>query len=92
MTNVLIENILFLYKVGNMSSVGVVKWFNESKGFGFIVCQGRDHFVHFKQIKGKGFKTLKEGDHVSFDIAMGVKGSEAHNVVVIDEPVIDGNV
>ena len=85
MTNVLIENILFLYKVGNMSSVGVVKWFNESKGFGFIVCQGRDHFVHFKQIKGKGFKTLKEGDHVSFDIAMGVKGSEAHNVHVVED-------
>jgi CspA family cold shock protein len=63
-------------------SNGSVKWFNESKGFGFITSEdGKDVFVHFSSIKADGFKTLAEGDKVSFDIEMGPKGPKAVNVV-----------
>jgi CspA family cold shock protein len=62
-------------------SEGKVKWFNESKGFGFIEHEeGGDVFVHFSSIQGDGFKTLNEGQRVSFDIAEGKKGKEATNV------------
>jgi cold shock protein len=61
---------------------GTVKWFNESKGFGFITKDdGGDVFVHFSAIKGTGFKTLSEGDHVDFDVVDGPKGPSAANVV-----------
>lgn len=60
---------------------GKVKWFNERKGFGFIEKEeGGDVFVHFSAIQGDGFKTLKEGQPVSFDIVQGKKGEEAGNV------------
>lgn len=59
---------------------GTVKWFNDSKGFGFITSEGNDYFVHFKEIQGKGFKSLKEGDHVSFEPAESPKGPVAKNV------------
>jgi CspA family cold shock protein len=60
---------------------GTVKWFNESKGFGFITAEdGADVFVHFSAIQDKGFKTLAEGQAVSFDIAEGPKGPKAENV------------
>ena len=63
---------------------GVVKWFNEQKGFGFIERQGgKDVFVHFSAIQGQGFKTLKEGDHVEFTVEEGSKGPAAANVVRI---------
>jgi len=63
---------------------GVVKWFNESKGFGFITREdGVDVFVHFTDIQDDGFKTLSEGQSVSFDIADGPKGPKAINVVKI---------
>ena len=61
---------------------GTVKWFNESKGFGFITPDnnGKDLFAHFSQIKGTGFKTLAEGQKVSFESAMGEKGPQATNI------------
>jgi len=62
---------------------GTVKWFNEKKGFGFIEQEsGSDVFVHFSAIKGDGFKTLNEGDRVTFDIEQGPKGPSAVNVEV----------
>ncbi len=63
---------------------GKVKWFNESKGYGFITSEeGSDVFVHFSSIQGNGFKTLAEGDTVSFEIEEGPKGPKAVNVVKI---------
>ena len=60
---------------------GVVKWFNDSKGFGFIEQEnGEDVFVHFSSIQGDGFKTLAEGQAVTFDVVQGAKGPQAANV------------
>src|SRR5215203_3577095 len=61
---------------------GTVKWFNEAKGFGFISQEGgEDVFVHFSTIQGNGFKTLAEGERVTFDVVKGPKGLQAANVV-----------
>lgn len=61
---------------------GTVKWFNETKGYGFItVDDGKDVFVHFSAIQGEGFKTLNEGQKVTFDIVNGEKGPQAAHVV-----------
>ncbi len=64
---------------------GKVKWFNESKGFGFIEPEGsgQDVFVHYSSISDNGFKTLREGDRVSFEVSQGSKGPQASNVVKI---------
>jgi len=64
-------------------ATGTVKWFNESKGFGFISQDdgGADVFVHFNAIQGTGFKTLAEGQAVSFEVENGPKGPQASNVV-----------
>ena len=60
---------------------GTVKWFNETKGFGFITKEdGGDVFVHYSEIQSKSFKTLAEGQEVSFDVADGPKGLKAVNV------------
>ncbi|MEK6201802.1 MAG: cold-shock protein [Desulfobulbaceae bacterium] len=60
---------------------GTVKWFNESKGFGFIVQDGgKDVFVHYSDIASEGFKTLNEGDRAQFEITEGPKGPAAANV------------
>jgi CspA family cold shock protein len=60
---------------------GTVKWFNDAKGFGFIQQDnGPDVFVHFSQITAEGFKSLAEGDRVSFDVSQGQKGPQASNV------------
>ncbi|CAD5376977.1 cold-shock protein [Pseudomonas sp. GCM10022188] len=63
---------------------GTVKWFNDEKGFGFITPQsGPDVFVHFRAIKADGFKTLKEGQAVSFLVVQGQKGLQADEVQII---------
>ena len=61
---------------------GIVKWFSDQKGFGFIEREDeKDVFVHHSAISGSGFKTLAEGDRVSFDVEQGAKGPVAKNVV-----------
>ncbi|MEW6570629.1 MAG: cold-shock protein [Nitrospirota bacterium] len=63
---------------------GTVKWFNESKGYGFITRdEGGDVFAHYSSIEGNGFKTLSEGDRVSFDVVNGEKGPKATNILKI---------
>ncbi len=66
-----------------MKTTGTVKWFNETKGFGFITPEGgaKDCFVHHTAIQGQGFKTLAEGEKVEFEVVQGQKGPAAQNVV-----------
>ncbi len=66
---------------------GKVKWFNPRKGYGFIATpDGRDIFVHYSNIGGEGFKTLDEGDAVTFDVVEGEKGPRAANVMPLSPP------
>ncbi len=70
--------------MSDQKQTGTVKWFNESKGFGFIEREeGNDVFVHFRAITGSGFKSLAEGQEVEFDIEQGQKGPQAVNVSIV---------
>ena len=71
-----------LTKIGNAMATGTVKWFNDSKGFGFITPDdgGDDLFAHFSAIVESGYKSLKEGQRVSFDLTEGPKGKQASNI------------
>jgi Cold shock proteins len=63
---------------------GTVKWFNSEKGFGFITGEdGKDVFAHFSQINSDGYKTLEEGQNVSFSVVKGPKGPQAENITII---------
>lgn len=65
---------------------GTVKWFDDAKGFGFITAEtGKDVFVHHTAIQGQGFKSLREGQRVEFDVVQGQKGPAAENVVKLEE-------
>ncbi len=65
-----------------MKEIGTVKWFNETKGYGFIAREnGSDVFVHYSGIRSNGFKTLKEGQRVEFEMGQGPKGLQAVSVV-----------
>lgn len=79
------QSICLIYVKGkNIMTTGTVKWFNEAKGFGFISQDngGDDVFVHFNAIQGSGFKTLNEGQAVTFEVENGPKGLQASNVTI----------
>jgi CspA family cold shock protein len=67
-------------------AAGTVKWFNDSKGFGFVTPEdgGKDLFAHFSAIQQPGFKTLQEGQRVTFDVTTGPKGQQASNIRLAD--------
>ena len=69
-----------------MATTGTVKWFNDSKGYGFVTRDDgeKDVFVHHSAIQGEGFKTLTEGEKVEFDVVQGQKGPAAENVVKVN--------
>jgi len=69
----------------NGTETGTVKWFNDGKGFGFIAPEtgGKDLFAHFKEIRGDGFKSLTEGQRVTYEVTQGQKGLQASNIRVI---------
>jgi CspA family cold shock protein len=69
----------------NSTETGTVKWFNDAKGFGFIAPEtgGKDLFAHFKEIRGDGFKSLSEGQRVTYEVTQGQKGPQASNIRVI---------
>jgi cold shock protein len=78
--------ILFVDRISQMTTqTGTVKWFNESKGFGFIAqdAGGADLFAHFRDIQGNGFKTLLENQRVEFEVKQGQKGLQAANIRVL---------
>ena len=72
-------------------ATGTVKWFNDAKGFGFIEPEagGEDVFAHFSAIQMEGFRTLKQGGRVSFEVVQGPKGQLAQNIAPIDDPAGD---
>jgi CspA family cold shock protein len=84
----MVLRINFVRQIGNSSmttQTGTVKWFNESKGYGFIAqdAGGADLFAHFRDIQGNGFKTLVENQRVEFEVKQGQKGLQAANIRVL---------
>ena len=80
-----IEEICMLKGKGDMMERGIVKWFNASKGYGFVGREGApDVFVHYTGIEAEGYKSLKEGDRVEFEVTKGPKGPQAARVRLID--------
>ena len=81
-------NSRFIISYSRISTMatGTVKWFNDTKGYGFISPEdnGDDLFAHFSEIQADGFKTLQDGQKVSFDVTQGKKGLQASNIKVID--------
>jgi CspA family cold shock protein len=77
-----VRDALIFYCKGNAMETGIVKWFNDAKGFGFITPDsgGEDLFAHFSEIKVEGFKSIKETQRVSFDVKEGPKGKQAANI------------
>ena len=74
--------LFILFYGGNIINKGTVKWFNAEKGYGFITGEdGADVFVHFSAIQGEGFKSLDEGQAVTYDLTEGARGMQAANVV-----------
>jgi CspA family cold shock protein len=73
-------------------AIGTVKWFNDAKGFGFIEPEGggADVFAHFSAVQMDGFRTLKQGCRVSYELTQGPKGDLAQNIRLIDEPIATG--
>jgi CspA family cold shock protein len=79
-----VSTIAVVVNLMEVSMTGRVKWFNDRKGFGFIEVEGeKDVFVHHSAIQGEGFKSLKEGDEVEFEVSQGPKGPQATNVRII---------
>ena len=68
------------YKAMDNMTNGIVKWFNDSKGFGFVSADRKDYFIHFKEIQTEGFKTLKEGELIRFEPSQSPKGPLATNL------------
>lgn len=79
-------NFCYVYFMSNDLVTGVVKWFNDEKGFGFIQQNGEENdiFVHYKSINSEGRKTLHEGQEVTFEITDGKKGPQAENVTSVE--------
>ena len=71
-----------MHKLGRNMATGIVKWFNDAKGFGFITPDdgGEDLFAHFSEVRADGFKSLQENQKVSFEVKQGPKGKQASNI------------
>ena len=82
LSSVFLFFLFFIFYGGNIMNKGTVKWFNAEKGYGFITGEdGADVFVHFSAIQGEGFKSLDEGQAVTYDLTEGARGMQAANVV-----------